>query len=248
MLELGQNLPFAAKTPEIRCAIQSPANDLYGYLLPVFAIFAFGEVYSPHASVGDLAHHTKRTELSPFHQFCRRIFHRGHIGSADGHLDEISRLLVCSDQRIHFIQQSRIAGAEFRQEPASALGINIHDGKECIADLLPATSIHHHRRRLFHNSPYLQWTSRYSQARARLHSRSAVASDLPMRVETSFIVSPPKNRNSTIRLFSGSINARLFSASLSANMSRSSSLGEWTASSSEIFASGPRLAALCASA
>src|SRR5437016_4008758 len=62
-------------------------------------------------------------------------------------------------------------------------------------------------------------SSRWSQARARLQSRLTVASETFNTSAASSFVNPPKNRNSTTRLWRASSSASALSASSSATMS-----------------------------
>src|SRR4029077_7246755 len=62
--------------------------------------------------------------------------------------------------------------------------------------------------------------SRCNHARAEVHSRDTVAGETPSTWEVSSIESPPKKRNSMIRLCWGSRSARFFKASSSIITSR----------------------------
>src|SRR6266536_2013145 len=130
-------------------------------------------------------------ELSS-HQCSRSLLGDLFSGYLQGRrIQEIAGLLVRSQQRLDLLAQRLIAGAGFVEESRMQSWVAFPRGVIQPLDLLPAFRLH---------SDSLRLSSRWSQARARFHSRITVRGEVCKTSAVSSTFKPPKERSSTSRL------------------------------------------------
>src|SRR5262245_23746587 len=223
MIERGGGARFPREAPHTpRVSSKFWWQQLDRHLSPQPRVL--GEVYFSHPACAQQRLHLIVTDPSPD---LRWNDPRGDTAGQhfrDGRGQKTSGLRVCRQERGDFSKQFLIVSASLIEEGRAPARLKLQGSVIEFSYLLPSLGLH--------LAPPAR-SSRWSQARAKLHSRRTVRGETLRTSAVSSSLSPPKKRSSTIRLLRGSMVDSCSSASSRAINSADRSTDIASASSNE---------------
>ena len=130
MIELRQNLPLVAETPDNIVRVQPAPNDLDRNLFAIFVVGSRGQVDGAQPAPADFANELIRAEL-PANERLLHVFRKQIAGDGEGWLlDEAVGLFVRFEKGFYFAAESFIAATFLIEESRALVRIEVDSGLE----------------------------------------------------------------------------------------------------------------------
>src|SRR5580658_6626020 len=192
MIEAGENLALILEAADDEARTLSRTYDFKRNLLAVLIVGAESEIHFSHSSRANQLHDLIRAYTPVQHGGRRPRWLRIREAHRYRRSQELGgSLLMGGKQRFHFAVQLRVDHGQPREMWRALARVHAQRFVYFVRDRLPTLRSH---------ALVLPRISRCNQARATVQSRSAVADEMFNTSAVSAIDSPPKKRNSTIRL------------------------------------------------